>query len=242
MDMKRLSLWIPIFSLLSLVFLNLLIFFRTPLPVYPLMNVQDALDLLTPLALLPVYWILFRLAGREAPGLGAELAFVALAALWVLGQGIHLAANALDNLMEAQAGLGLIPLEGNDLYRLTYFFDEGLGHILWHLGILGLAAVLIAREWRQPGGERTAVWPVALSGLLYGFILFAITVEGQTVWLGLPFAVIVVGFGLLRGIRKLGQRPVLAFFLVACCLACVLYLGWGVYWGGFPEFGEVGLL
>ena len=33
-----------------------------------------------------------------------------------------------------------------------------------------------------------------------------------------------------------------AFFLVACLLAAILFAGWGLYWGGFPEFSEVGLI
>ncbi len=240
--MKRLTISIPVFTIFSLVFLNLLIFFRTPLSVYPLMNVQDALDLLTPVVLIPVYGLLFWAAGADAPGPGEMLAFLALAGLWAAGQGIHLAANSINNLMTAQAGAGLIRLEGSDLYRLVYFFDEDLGHVLWHMGILGLAGLLIVREWRQPAGQRTAWWPTSLAGVVYGFSLFAITVEGQTVWLGLPFTALVTIFGLVWGCRRLSRQPVLAFFLVACGFACLLYLGWGIYWGGFPEFGEVGLL
>jgi hypothetical protein len=35
---------------------------------------------------------------------------------------------------------------------------------------------------------------------------------------------------------------VLAFFFVVCLLAFVLFTGWGLYWGGFPQFSDVGLL
>ncbi len=44
--MKRLSLLTLVFTLCSIVFFLLLIFFRIPFPLYPLMSVQDALDLL----------------------------------------------------------------------------------------------------------------------------------------------------------------------------------------------------
>ena len=50
--MKRLSLLTLVFAVLSVVFLILLIFFRTPFAPYPLMSVQDALDILTPLVIL----------------------------------------------------------------------------------------------------------------------------------------------------------------------------------------------
>ena len=38
--------------------------------------------------------------------------------------------------------------------------------------------------------------------------------EGQSVALGLPFAILGMAFALIAGRKKLGQRPVLAFFFV----------------------------
>jgi hypothetical protein len=70
--------------------------------------------------------------------------------------------------------------------------------------------------------------------------MFMITIEGQTVWMGLPFTLLVTLFGLIWGRKKLGQQPVLAFFFVACAVALLLYAGWGLYWSGFPEFSEAG--
>ena len=54
--MKRLSLLTLRFAVLSVVFFLLLIFFRIPFTLYPLMSYQDALDVLTPLVLIPLYW------------------------------------------------------------------------------------------------------------------------------------------------------------------------------------------
>lgn len=34
----------------------------------------------------------------------------------------------------------------------------------------------------------------------------------------------------------------LAPFLVTCPVALVFVVGWGVYWGGLPEFSEVGII
>jgi hypothetical protein len=51
-----------------------------PFGPYPLMKAGDALDLLTPLALLPLYWLLWRL-GCSNTAVGREsLTFVFLAA------------------------------------------------------------------------------------------------------------------------------------------------------------------
>jgi hypothetical protein len=231
-----------LFAILSLVFFILLVFLRIQFPLYPLMSYQDAFDLLTPLVLIPIYGILFRYSAREASGLAEGIAFLALAACWVEGQGMHLSANSISNLMESLSRSGLIQLNGNGAFRLTHFYDELLGHCVWHIGVLGLAALLIYREWRRPAGLVTAWRSTTPAGLIYGFTLFAITNEGRTVWMGLPFSVAVTLFGLMWGRRKLGQRPVLAFFLVSCAVASLLYLGWGLCWGGLPEFGEAGIL
>jgi hypothetical protein len=240
--MERLSVLTLIFALLSLVFFILLVFFKSQFPLYPLMSYQDAFDILTPVVLIPLYWILFRYAAREAPGLIEEIVFLVLAAFWVEGQGMHLSSNSISNLMEALSRSGLVDLNANDIFNLTYFYDERLGHYLWHIGVLGLAGLLVFREWRHPVGEATAWWLTVPAGLIYGFFLFAITNEGQTVWMGLPFSILVSFLGLVWGRSRLRQQPVLAFFLVACVFASLLYAGWGLYWGGFPGFFDVGIL
>lgn len=108
--------------------------------------------------------------------------------------------------------------------------------------MLGLAAVLILHEWRHPAGLATGWAAGSLAGIVYGFSYFCIFIEGQTVALGLPFALIVVTFALIWGRRMLAQRPVLAFFFVSCLVAVLLFAGWGLYWNGFPQFSDVGLV
>jgi hypothetical protein len=240
--MKRLSFLTLIFAVLSLIFFLLLVFFRIPFPPYPLMSYQDALDILTPLVLIPVCWLLFRYAEGEGPKLWEELAFIVLAVFWVEGQGMHLAANSINNLIEGLAGRGVIDVQQTDIYWLTYFYDETLSHYLWHIGVIGLAALLIYRDWKRPAGIPTLWWAAILAGLLYGFTLFCIFLEGQTVALGLPFVVIVALLGLIWGRRYMAHKPLLAFFTIACLLAAALFAGWGLYWGGFPQFTEVGLI
>jgi hypothetical protein len=240
--MKRLSLWTLVFAILSLVFIDLLVFLRTPFSLYSLMSYQDAFDLLTPVVLIPLYWILFRYAGRDMPSLAEEIAFLVLVALWVEGQGMHLAANSSSNLMEDLADDNLIDLTANDLFDLIHFYDEGLSHVLWHASLLGLAALLMVREWRAPAGLLTTWWFAVPAGIMYGFMLFAQGVEGQVVWMGLPFVLLVTVAGLVWGRKRLGQQPVFAFFFLSCLVALLFYISWGVFWGGFPEFSEVGWL
>jgi hypothetical protein len=240
--MKRVSMLTLVFAILSLIFIILLILLRFPFAPYPLVSYQDVADLLTPLVLIPAYWLLFKQSGSEAPSLAEEIVFLVLAAVWVEGQGMHLSANSIDNLAEGLARSHVLDIRPTDVYRLTYFFDEHLGHYLWHIGTLGLVALLIYHEWRRPAGAATTWWAAILAAVIYGFTYFSIFLEGQTVVLGLPFAVLVVAFGLIWGRQHLANRPVLAFFFVSCLLALILFTGWGLYWRGFPQFSDVGLI
>ncbi len=240
--MKRLSLLTLVFAILSVVFFLLLIFFRIPFALYPLMSYQDTFDILTPLVLIPTYWLLFRSAATGESSRAEEIAFMLLAAIWVLGHGIHLSANSINNLAEALAKKQVVDITSTSVYQLTYFFDEHLGHYLWHIGILGMVALLVYREWRRPTGIATTWWAAILSGLLYGFTYFCIFLEGQTVVLGLPFAIIITLLALIWGRQKLAQRPILAFFFITCLVALVFFGSWGLYWGGFPQFSDVGLI
>ena len=240
--MKRLSLITLVFAVLSLVFLLLLVFLRVPFPLKPLMSWQDALDLLTPLVLIPIYWLMFRVSTSGRPNLVDEIAFLALAILWVMGHSMHLTANSISNLIEALKRGGGIDTTGTDIFALTYFYDELLSHYLWHIGVIGLAALLIYREWRQPAGQGTVWWQAILGGLLYGFTSFCIFLESNTVPLGLPFTAIVVLVGLIWGRGRLKKQPVLAFFFVSCLVALLFFTGWGLYWGDFRPFSAVGLI
>ncbi len=242
LKVKRLSLLTLVFAFLSLVFINLLVFLRHRFPLYPLLNYQDIFDILTPLVLIPIYWLLFKYASGDRPGLAEEMVFFAFAALWVEGQGLHLSSNAIDNLIEGLARSGVVNIKPTDIYTLSYFLDEHLSHYMWHIGMVGLAVLLVYREWRHPAGVTTAWWAAIPAGIIYGFACFFIFLEGQSVALGLPCVVIGLAFALIAGRRKLGQRPVLAFFFVVSLLAFLLFTGWGVYWGGFPQLSDVGLI
>ncbi len=164
--MNRMSRLALIFTFLSIVFFLLLIFLRIPFPLYPLMSFQDALDILTPLVIIPLYWLMFKSAAGREPGWGEGMAFVTLSALWAMGHGMHLAANSIDNLIEGLAKRGTVDVTGTGIYQLTYFFDEHLSHYLWHGAILGLAALIIYREWRQPAGVKTTWWASGAASFL----------------------------------------------------------------------------
>ncbi len=240
--MQKLSRLTLIFSLLFAVFFLLLIFFRIPFQLFPLMSYQDVFDLLTPLVLIPIYWLMYKTSSATETNRSGEIAFMILAAIWAMGHGIHLAANSIDNLSEGLAKSQGLDITTTDIYTLTYFLDENLSHYLWHTGILGMVALLSFREWKGSANQTTQ-WGVTIpAGMIYGFTYFCVFLEGQTAYLGFPFSILYSLLILLLGRKILPQKPLLAFFLVSCLLATALFIGWGIYWGGFPEFSDVGLI
>jgi hypothetical protein len=240
--MKRVSLLTLLFASFSLVFISLLVFLRLKFPLYPLISYQDAFDVLTPLVLIPIYWLMFRFAVNEIPGRAEEIVFLVLAAIWVEGHGMHLSANSIDNLIDALARNPATNIKGSDVYRLVLFFDERLGHYVWHLGMLGLAALLIYLERHHAVDSVTSWWSSIASGIIYGFTYFLIFIQARTVFLGLPFAILVVLIALIVDRKKLARRPLLAFFFVTSLVAILLIGGWWLYWGGLPQFTAVGLI
>ena len=233
--MKRLSVYALIFSIAFAVF-----FIGPPLLSmqfrhYPLVKFGDTFDILTPLVLIPLYWLLFRINGNTPPGFKENLVFIIIAAMWVEGQGMHLAANSIRHLMDG--------MEGTDVFTLSYFYDEVLSHYLWHFGIVGLSLLVIFRQWRNPFAEEmSGYWLPSISGIIHGFSLFVIVVEAQTAPLGIPYAVIMTLFGIIWGRKRFGHQPLLRFFFVTGLVAVVLFAIWGIYWGGLPEFSEVGII
>lgn len=231
---RRLTQLILVFAVAYAVLIMSPAFLTASFGLYPLMKLGDATDVLTPLVILPLYWLLFRVRKGAPASVGEIIAFVALAALWVEGQGMHLAANSIGHLLSQTAS-------GN-AYTLTEFYDEVLSHYLWHVGVVGLTVLIVLRQWRHPCEAPGPRRPLIVASLVYGFTYFASVVEAQTAPLGVPFALALVLFGLARGRAEFRRQPLLAFFVGAQLVSIVLFATWGVYWGGLPEFSKLGFI
>ena len=148
---------------------------------------------------------------------------------------MHLAANSVHHLLNE--------MEGSDAYSLAYFYDEVLSHYIWHLGIFGLSTLIIVRQLRNPFVEKhTMSWTVILAGIVHGFTMFVIVVEAGTALLGVTFVIAVTLFGSIWGWKRFSYQPLLLFFFITCLVAILFFVGWGIYWGGLPEFSEVGII
>src|SRR5262247_3518967 len=159
---------ILLFTVLSLFFLVLLVFFRSPFPPCPLMSWQDVLDMVTPVVLIPAYWAMYRRATARDARSAADLMFMVFAAVWLLGHGMHLSANSIHNLVDAETQRHTLDIAGTDLYRLIYLYDEHLSHPLWYTGMLALAVLLVAREARAPADRSTTGRLTIAAGAVYG--------------------------------------------------------------------------
>ncbi len=225
---------ILLFAVFFTVFIVVPAFLGQPFPPYPSIHWADVFDLLTPLVLVPLYWLLYTNVGRLPRSSWLNIIFLIFAALWTAGQGMHLSANSINNFL----GKG-----STDVHELVHFYDEVLSHYLWHAGIVGLSILLVL----EPETTMTKVVPIrwaliAPSSLLYGLSYFLAINEGGTVIFGLP-AAIIIPLGLLLLRRNLIQtHNLIAFFVVGYLIATALFIGWFVYWGGFPEFSEVGII
>ena len=199
---------------------------------YPLMRWGDAIDMLTPLIALPLYWLVVN-HGRPALPRWQVLAFLVVAAIWVEGQAMHLAANSIGHLVETgRAG------------TLAAFYDERLTHILWHGAALALSALATAGALeRPPAASRGARALGVAAAAVYGFAFFLIAVEGATAVLAAAGGLLVTGLALRHGPRALLSRPTLAVFGAGYPVMLALLGIWFAYWGGsLPEFSALGII
>lgn len=206
---------------------------------------QEAMDLLTPIVIIPLAWL--ALGGGGALGRGGSLAFLVIAALWVEGQAMHLAANAIGDAFPDQAGATAFyaTVPGD----LDHWLDEVLSHWLWHIAWVLFSVLLLAiarASDPRPHLGRTARVdvPAALGGLLHGVTFFIVSVEGVTAALGIPATLLLLGWSAIQSSNSGGRSrsPAVDFMLVSTVASLVGYAVWAALHGGsLPEFSKVGL-
>jgi hypothetical protein len=230
---KRLSVLTLVFAVALAFFILVPAFLNQPFPPNPFLKIADVLDLFTPLVLIPIYYLLLYYVSSEKPNLNHTILFLVFAALWVLGQGMHLSANSIGHWLPAD--------NSNQAYQVTYFYDEVLSHYLWHLGVIALSAQLLYTSWKHPFDTSNARLIIEfLAAIIYGLTIFIIGIEGGTVPIMLPFSILAAAAGIILGWRKYQKMPLLTFFTIGYTLATLIFIGWRLYWGGYPQFSYLG--
>ena len=233
--MRRISSLILVFCLASTAFFVLPAFLTDQFGLFPLMKLKDVADVFTPLVIIPLYWLLFQLSPEKKFSLREGFLFMIFAALWVEGQGMHLSANSIGGLLQEATEA--------DVYSLTLFYDEVLSHYIWQLGMVGLSTLILIRQWHHPlSVERSWLALDLVAGVIHGFMFFVIVVEASTAPLGIPFAIAITLVGLIWGRNELRKQPLLAFYLASYGVAILFFVAWALYWGGLPQFSEVGII
>jgi hypothetical protein len=221
--LQRISRLIFVFALLFSFLILAPAFLGGQFGPFPLIKAGDVVDLFSALILLPLYWLLFQLKPEQLPKQLEMILFMAFAGAWASGQGMHLSANSIGHLLQ--------DMQGSDVYVLTYFYDEELSHLIWHLGIIGLSALMIYRQWNHPFIEGDMIQAlVIIAGLIYGLTYALAIMEGGTGYLGVPFAFLTTMAILIFGRGLLKQEPLNLFFLIAYLLASIIFISWLVYW------------
>ncbi len=203
----------------------------------------DALDFLTPLVVMPVALMLFlktkkcfseKVQFRGVQALAA-IVFALGVILYIEGHGIHLPSNSVARLTEP----------GTTIYRATYLFDEVISHYIWDSGVILISVGLILQASKisiAPLSKLDFLF-IVLGAALYGFTFTCNGIEGQTVPLTFPAAVIgtlatLIPYGKIRKTRR--SNPVFLFFLVGYLVCVILFTYWGIAHPGFPEFSALG--
>jgi hypothetical protein len=176
----------------------------------------DWLDLTVPYLVLGLAaWVLSGVTARRS----SWIVLAAGGVVFTQGHGLHLSANSVGNVAPG-------PTE--------HLWDEVVGHYIWYAG-LALVIFALARELSPralPTGRVLAVAYLGAAAL--GITIFDNLDEGGTVAAGAVMVAAFVGYG-WRFRRTSGR-----LLLVAYGLSALVLIGWGIYWGGWPQFSQLG--
>lgn len=234
--MKRNCLLLTAFSIAYAFFLTAPAVFHQEFPLRREMEWGDVLDIPTPLVVFGLVWLLVR---RTLAKVDALVAFplLLIALVWTQGQGMHLASNSISHQVAEDAS-GPLP-------DLIHFYDEQLSHYIWYLGVVVLPGYLLVVMWRDralaSGGFPFAVLPPAM---LFGLVVGIDAIEAAVVPMALPAFVLssILAAYLYWSTSRLRGVELFVFAGASVLVALGVLLGWGVYYGGWPEPSDLGLI
>jgi hypothetical protein len=190
---------------------------------------QEAIDLLTPLVVIPLaWWVLVGTGRLHGP---AFVAFLVIAVLWAAGHGIHLAANAIGDAYP-------VGPERDAFYATTagdldHWLDEVLSHWMWHVAWVALSFLMLALavgpDARDQGGAESRALP-ALAGAIQGAVFFFVTTEGETWPLGIAASAVLLAWATSERLRG-SRHPIVVFTIASAAVTLLAYVIWAVRFG-----------
>jgi len=161
---------------------------------------------------------------------------------------MHATANAINTFAtEVRDYRDILP---DDLYRLIYFLDEELSHVLLFVAVTGLIGCWLIFDrlaLARPILPQSGVLVVGL-GLLWGVVKAYGHIEARTVWLMFPIVVVLMALWLYLWRRSLlslkdyfWDRPFTTFVAVMLLFGLLAMIFWGLIFNGFPQPSELGL-
>jgi hypothetical protein len=191
---------------------------------------------------LVVLYVELALRAKIFRSLALRVVYTGAMLLMVQGHAVHFAGNAVTAASQ----------QGVPGWDIAYFLDEKWGHLELHTAFLFLAALFIAygvsadREGNDPTISRVEKAGLGFASLAYGILLAGDAVEGQTVVLMLPCAVLLCIWGFwpyLIGWMGSAERPAVSlyrrFFATSFGITAIALL---VYWLIVGEFTELSAL
>lgn len=238
------SFWLFVFAFVYTFFHNLIplltSFLKRPL------TWGDALDFLTPFAVLGVAYLIYSLVKKNFQSLNNFSKIRSLVAkiilfigfiLYIDGHGLHLSANSIARLLQN--------MEETEIYRAAYLFDEIISHLMWDGGVFLISSGFMILVIKLPFCplSRSHLVLLFFGAAFYGFTFTVNGIEGQTVIFTFPAAFAGFLFSLvlyLKGRKQGFENPFLFFFASAYLLSVLLFSYWGITRSGFPQFSELG--
>jgi hypothetical protein len=210
-------------------------------PVFRGLALKDLADAVLIFVLIVLY-VELGLRAKIFRSLKLRAVYIFAMLLMVQGHAIHFAANAITGMSRP----------GDAGWALADFLDEHWGHIELHVALIALAAIFIFSgrsadaEGNEPVLSRTEKVGLSLATLAYGVLLAGDAVEGQTVPLMLPCAIVLCVWGFWPYVRGWGDSGGSApislyrrFFASSFGITVIALVTYRLIIGGFPELSAL---